>query len=897
MVSTLVVSLFSSNARCQYLKPRLDTISPPVATVGSSFELLIGGEAIDETSQLVFSAPGFSSVATMVPAGRFRALPTPKPRTFQVRVGAEVPPGVYSLRAVGRYGISNARRFEVAALPVRKIEASANRSSASQFEPNETIWGAAQAGAFLFHRITLTKGMDYLLEVHGHRIDSQLAPLVRVIDPHGKEIAEWGSNLPTDLAEPFTPTETGEYVIAIADQVYEGGPRQYYALSIHTQPRLLRVFPPLVQQGAVSFLSAVGARLSGSASSPANRVIGSCRCEIEVPTGAVGIRDGYRRGALPTWHWRSPLGDDTTLPIGLTNLPVIVEAKQNQLAEQAEQITWPCHFVGQFSPRGDEDWLTIATRKGEGVRISLRAAEFGQGADPVLRLQRLIEKDDSTDAARWEEISTSDDVEIDLISPWHNGSVHKQSSDPVVTLTPDRDTIYRICLHDAFHANRGADDLIYACRIERAEPTYHATLLPAAEQADANKDADPTGWTLRSGGTVALPVQIARRDGHDRPVWIWAKDLPPGLSARPVVARGDQRLVHLVISAATTAGAWTGKIRIVTSESGPTDLIAREVEYTSLVWGSDDVNNIATVVRQDDHLRLAVIPYDAVPITADLQTESPVSLPVGETLTLPVHLTRVGYEGDVAFSLQGIDGKFVELQNATITGDEGEVRVTFLADKATPGWYTLLLKAEPKIAYVPNPQRPQALQHAIEFIQSVVKQQTELTEAKKGEATSIEERIDTLQKERAALQEKLPALEKDRDSARTRVAEAIDEWKKESSAESDRPDPVQASATAKALRDRSTELADATEKWAAARQQLADAEKAVQQEETALAHAKEELARLASLQEEGKAELDRTNKELEAAKKANEPKEVLFPTYTQPVVVELTKPTDSQAGG
>ncbi len=100
---------------------RLDSLLPSGAAPGSSIEVTVTGADLDELSELRFEHPGITAAAKrdengMIVAGR-----------FVVTVDAAVPAGFYDVRALGRFGLSNPRRFVVDRLPA--VVASGNHRS------------------------------------------------------------------------------------------------------------------------------------------------------------------------------------------------------------------------------------------------------------------------------------------------------------------------------------------------------------------------------------------------------------------------------------------------------------------------------------------------------------------------------------------------------------------------------------------------------------------------------------------------------------------------------------------------------------------------------------------------------------------------------------------------
>ena len=103
-------------AAAQLPFPRLDSIFPPGAAAGSSIEVRLRGADLDDLTQLRFTHVGLDATPRMDEPEMFHPAARPRPGEFTVRIDKDVPPGIYEVQAIGRFGISNPRRFHVDAL-------------------------------------------------------------------------------------------------------------------------------------------------------------------------------------------------------------------------------------------------------------------------------------------------------------------------------------------------------------------------------------------------------------------------------------------------------------------------------------------------------------------------------------------------------------------------------------------------------------------------------------------------------------------------------------------------------------------------------------------------------------------------------------------------------------
>src|SRR4051812_20176561 len=104
--------LASVHAAAELPLARLTTVYPPGGQAGTTVQVTLTGQDLDDVTQLHFAHAGL--------AARWVKPPTTapsQPLKFDVSISAAVAPGVYDLRAIGRFGVTNPRAVEVTARP------------------------------------------------------------------------------------------------------------------------------------------------------------------------------------------------------------------------------------------------------------------------------------------------------------------------------------------------------------------------------------------------------------------------------------------------------------------------------------------------------------------------------------------------------------------------------------------------------------------------------------------------------------------------------------------------------------------------------------------------------------------------------------------------------------
>jgi len=110
----LVASLMSSTAVAQLVclpAPRLLTTMPMGGQVGTSFDVTITGQNIEDTDELSFSNPGITATKKLGKDGE------PVSNTYVVSIAKDCPPGIHEARVMTRLGVSSTRVFNVGMLP------------------------------------------------------------------------------------------------------------------------------------------------------------------------------------------------------------------------------------------------------------------------------------------------------------------------------------------------------------------------------------------------------------------------------------------------------------------------------------------------------------------------------------------------------------------------------------------------------------------------------------------------------------------------------------------------------------------------------------------------------------------------------------------------------------
>src|SRR4051812_44800434 len=144
---------------------RLTAVFPPGARQGTTVQVTLTGQDLDDLTALRFSDP------------RITARPT-RAGVFDVTIPAEIPASTCDVRAVGRYGITNPRAFAVGTLE-ESVAKPGNNSpdTAAPLRCGTTLSAVAQASAGHYYRMTVKKGEQIVVAIAARSIDSRLEPV------------------------------------------------------------------------------------------------------------------------------------------------------------------------------------------------------------------------------------------------------------------------------------------------------------------------------------------------------------------------------------------------------------------------------------------------------------------------------------------------------------------------------------------------------------------------------------------------------------------------------------------------------------------------------------------------------------------------------------------------
>lgn len=561
------MSLSTWTVQAQLPQTRLYAIFPPGAQSGTSLDVKVSsGADLEELKQLVFNHPGIKAVQKTQDSGGKQV---PVTNTFVVSVDAGVPAGVYDARTVGLFGLSNPRRFVVSKTK-HVVEAEPNNTvdKASDLTLEQPVLAVIGGGADIdFYKLSLKKGQRVVFRCEAQSLDSRLSAAIEVLNESGRRLAYVRGHGQVDPVTDLTIPADGTYLVKIYDFVYRGGSDYGYRLLATQAPYIDFILPPAGIAGKTSKFQIFGRNLPGGqdAGVSVNRAaLQRLEVDIAIPQATSELKgdsflvprragtDGY------TYTLDSPNGKSNPVMIATAAVVPAAEKEPNDAAGQAQHVTVPGEFFGQFQTPGDIDTWTFDAKAKEVYYIEIFGDRNGSNADPYFSLDQ-VQKDDKGAETGTKRITAQDD---NGLNPGGN-DFNTLSDDPVFRFQAPADATYRLVVRDRFFAARGHAGLVYRLVIRKEQPDFRLVVLGAAPPTAAKQPVQVGAISLRRGDNIAVKVMAYRRDGFNGAIQVTAEGLPAGVTSPGAVIGPGQNQSVLILSSAEKAAQGFARVKII----------------------------------------------------------------------------------------------------------------------------------------------------------------------------------------------------------------------------------------------------------------------------------------------------------------------------------------------
>jgi hypothetical protein len=717
-------------------QPKIYALFPSGGKAGTVVDVRISsGTDLDGVQKLLFSHPGITAKPLMEEPSRIYPQGRAIDGKFKVSVAADVPPGIYEVRAAGYFGVTNARRFTVGSRD-EVAEKEPNNDAATAQEPplGSVVTGTCDAQNYDFYKIAAKKGQRYLAEIQALRIDSRAQVVLTLIDQNGRELRRIAGTRSRDPLLDFTAETDGPYFVRVHDLLYRGGDEYHYRLSIGTGPWIDFVDPPVLKPGADNAVTVYGRNLPGGAPVEGleieGRPIEKLAVSIKAPTSVelpiqTLLRPGDSSADLVSWN----LPDSNPVRFLLAEESPTAEVEPNDTPDKAQPIKPPALIVGRFNPRGDRDWYTFEASKGDKLWIEVVSQRLGLPVDPQVVIQQ---------AEASKDLQEIDDLASPLPAMQNNleRRYRAHSDDPAILFTVPADGKYRILVRDLFGSAQGDPRLFYALSVRPPKPDFRLVAFPHDPAPNDGAKLSQVNCIVRRGGSDRLRMIAYRREGFDGAIRVEAEGLPPGLSARPAVIAPGETSADFIFKSAPDAPSFAGPIRIV----GKSADLTRAVRSAEILWNVADMQKEPVVTRMTESVGVAIDDHFVAPLGLQVVGSDVLRMARGGKLRIPVKLVKNADAKDldkasVKVVTGGLPGKQNEKPIAvkeltlTLAKPDGELELD-ITEKAPLGTLTFYLTGDVDVSYVRNPERVKRAQEEQKRIDALA---TELgAEAKKA---------------------------------------------------------------------------------------------------------------------------------------------------------------------
>jgi hypothetical protein len=623
----------AASSRAELPIARITQVLPPGGRAGTSFEVTVTGADLDEAAPLHFSNRGIS------------ATPTGSGNKFNVTIASNTPPGVYEMRFLGRFGLSNPRAFVVGSLPETKAEpTNATPARATRIALDTTINGLAQANTLAWYQFTAKKGQRLFVECLTEAIDSRMEPNLVVADQAGHELerARQGG-----LIDFIAPTDAS-YLLQVHDFLFRGGDAYFYRLTLSTGPHVDFILPPCGLPGSKTNYTVYGRNLPGGKPVKGQTLDGKpleqLSVEISFPSDQrvrrlnTGLLIRPSEAAIDGFEYRlkTPKGVSNPFLLGFASAPVVLEQEPNNQPAQGQKLVPPCEVAGQFYPAGEQDWYTFQAKKGDTYWIEVLSQRLGLPTDPSLVLQRVSKGDNGEEKA-------ADVLELaDNDTNLGEREFNTISRDPAGRFEAKEDGTYRLLIRDLFTRTERSPRFLYRLAIRKEAPDFRLVAMAVVPKAKSDaKNIEMGVPLLRRGETIALRV-MAFRQGFTGDIDLSLEQPPPGLLFQGDRIPSGQNTDYILLTAAEDAPAYAGPIRLVGKAKVGDQEVVSEARGATLVFAVGNTDNERPQARLARELTLAITDKESAPVTVAPAEQKTWEAPANAKLKIPLTIKRRG---------------------------------------------------------------------------------------------------------------------------------------------------------------------------------------------------------------------------------------------------------------
>jgi hypothetical protein len=608
--------------------PRLLTTIPMGGQAGTSVEVTITGDNIDNAEQLRFSHPGIAATQKLGENG------APIPNKYVVSISADCPPGIHEARVMTRLGVSSSRVFNVGTLPeTTRGNPNSSLKNAMALQVNSICNAVMTQQSVDYYSFEAQKGQRIVVDCAAKGIDSKLKAVLIVADSLGADLLVERRGGAIDFKAP----ETGKYVVKVHDLTFKGGSAYFYRLALK-QAAQDEVIPRLPAIKTVSSFSWPPAGVTGDAVLP-EKEPNNRHAEAQKITLPCDIDGSFFPAAdVDTFEFTAKKGEVWWVEVA---------------SERLGLSTDPSIVVQRVSGEGSNEKLSDVV-------------EFSDIPSPV-------------------KVSTNG---YSYNGPPYNAG----SSDIIGRLEIREDGVHRLQLRDLFGGTRNDPRNVYRLIIRKAAPDFALVgwaLHMNLRNGDRNALSKPIA--LRGGATMPIEVVVVRRDGFDGEIELFMDNLPDGVTAAGLkIAAGQSRGI-LLITADQDAPRGLSSASFFGRASIDGKVVTHPCRLASMQWPVPDASREIPSPRLLADVPVSVGGSEFASITIAPGERKVWEVTANEKLTIPlVHTRRCEFSG-ASISLKTYGAGFDKMPafDAPLNGDVSEAVFDLAALKTPPGDYVI----------------------------------------------------------------------------------------------------------------------------------------------------------------------------------------------------------------
>ena len=360
---------------------QLHSISPVGAQRGQTVNITTAGADLLDVKKLIFSDAALQPQLVQGAVDPVTEMSQPQWGNFTLAIPGDQPLGIYEVWAVGRYGVSNSRRFVVDSLAI--FQDPGNNNTIAQASPltlPTAVQGRCDNAVIDHYKLDLAEGQSISIECFAKSIDSRLTPVLAIVDGKGKELAVARGHELKDPILQFTSPKTDVFYLTIKDFLLEGGGNSFY---------WLRVLPSVTVEEIVPGVAAANSSLQWKGMGQTNKP-GTPRSSVEVSSGSMSIPESpllaWQAGRIPLLRpmQASLAWIEVSRPDDFSRYVIAAPANSNIYADIVPStqvaapttVALPAEISSRFAEQTQDQYFQFNADKDAKISIELAAAKL-----------------------------------------------------------------------------------------------------------------------------------------------------------------------------------------------------------------------------------------------------------------------------------------------------------------------------------------------------------------------------------------------------------------------------------------------------------------------------------------------------------------------------------------